>query len=127
MIRSASLGPWRGRTHTVGVTDVGAGTVSVRLKVTGSSGASSIDGAQRTLSGARAQPGRPGSSGPNSHRVIGDSGGGPGTRTVCRRSTGCAKPDASYWVTVKSVMPNCTPGDPSSVPAAVIRSHGVSP
>ncbi|GAB4921192.1 hypothetical protein MAHJHV33_50170 [Mycobacterium avium subsp. hominissuis] len=26
MIRSASLGPWRGRTHTVGVTDVGAGT-----------------------------------------------------------------------------------------------------
>ncbi len=101
MIRSASLGPWRGRTHTVGVTDVGAGTVSVRLKVTGSSGASSIDGAQRTLC--------------------------PGTRTVCRRSTGCAKPDASYWVTVKSVMPNCTPGDPSSVPAAVIRSHGVSP
>ena len=24
-------------------------------------------------------------------------------------------------------MPNCTPEDPSSVPTAVIRTHGVSP
>ncbi|WP_231986905.1 discoidin domain-containing protein, partial [Mycobacterium sp. E1386] len=32
--RSASLGPCRGRTHTNGVTDIGAGTVSVRLRLT---------------------------------------------------------------------------------------------
>jgi hypothetical protein len=30
-------------------------------------------------------------------------------------------------VTVKSVIPNCTPGEPSSVDTAVNRSHGVSP
>ncbi len=51
-IRSASLGPCRGRTHTSGVTGTGFGTVSVRLKLTGSSGASAIDAAQRMLSGA---------------------------------------------------------------------------
>ena len=44
-----------------------------------------------------------------------------------RRSTGRANPDASYWVTATSVIPNCTPEDPSSVPTAVIRTHGVSP
>src|SRR6185312_5324049 len=127
VIRAASLGPCRGRTHTVGVTDTGAGTVSVRLKFTGSSGARAIDGAHRTLSGAGAQPGLPSSSDPRSHPVIGEPGGGPGTRTVCRRSTWWANPDASYWVIVRSVMPNWTPADPSSVPAAVIRTHGVSP
>ena len=40
---------------------------------------------------------------------------------------GCAKPLASYWVIDKSVIANCTPGVPSSVPIAVIRTHGVSP
>src|SRR6516165_9203505 len=126
-IRSASLGPCRGRTHTIGVTDTGAATVRVRLKLTGSSGANAIEGAQRTPSGAPAQPGLPSSSDPRSQSAIAEPGGGPGTRTVCRRLTGWANPDESYWVIDRSVMPNCTPADPSSVPAAVIRTHGVSP
>src|SRR6201993_5227836 len=126
-IRSASLGPCRGRTHSVGVTDAGAGTVRVRLKLTGSSGASAIEGAQRTPSGADAQPGLPSSSDPRSQPATAEPGGGPGSSAVCRRLSGCANPDASYWVIDRSVMPNWTPGEPSSVPAAVIRTHGVSP
>ncbi len=125
--RSASLGPSRGRTHTVGVTDTGAATVRVRLKLTGSSGASAIEAAQRTPSGARAQPGLPSSSEPRSQPAIAEPGGGPGTATVWRRLTGWANPEASYWVIDRSVMPNCTPGEPSSVPAAVNRTHGLSP
>ena len=58
-IRSARLGPCRARTHTVGVTDVGSGTVRVRLRLTGSSGDSAIAAAHRTPSGPSAQPGRP--------------------------------------------------------------------
>ena len=127
LIRSARLGPCRGRTHTVGVTDIGPGTASVRLRFTGSSGDSAIVAAQCTPSGPSAQPDRPSSSEPRSHCATAEFGGGPGTDTVWRSSIGWAKPEASYWVTVKSVMPNCTPGDPSSVPTAVMRTHGVSP
>ena len=47
LTRSARLGPWRARTHTVGVTAVGSGTVSVRLRFTGSSGESAIAAAHR--------------------------------------------------------------------------------
>ena len=54
--RSASFGPCRARTHTVGVTVTGCGTVSVRLKFTGSSGASAIVAAQRMRSGPSAHP-----------------------------------------------------------------------
>jgi hypothetical protein len=125
--RSARLGPCRARTHTVGVTAVGSGTVSVRLRFTGSSGESAIVAAHRIPFGLSAQPCRPNSSEPRSHCATAEFGGGPGTITVWRRSTGCAKPFASYWVTEKSVMPNCTPGEPSSVPTAVIRTQGVSP
>ena len=60
-------------------------------------------------------PDLPSSSEPKSHCATAESGGGPGTSTVWRRSTGWANPEASYWVTSKSVMPNCTPGEPSSV------------
>ena len=109
------------------VTDTGFRTVSVRLKLTGSSGASAIDAAQRTPSGAWAQPGLPSSSDPRSHPVIAEPGGGPATSTVWRRLTGWANPDASYWVIDRSVIPNCTPADPSLVAAAVSRTHGVSP
>ena len=83
--------------------------------------------AHRVPFGLWAQPGRPSSSDPRSHCATAEFGGGPGTSTVCRRLTGCAKPFASYCVMVKSVMPNCTPADPSSVATAVIRTHGVSP
>ena len=127
LIRSARLGPWRARTHTVGVTAVGVGTVSVRLRFTGSSGDSAMAAAHRMPSGLSAQPDRPSSSDPRSHCATAEFGGGPGTSTVWRRLTGWAKPFASYWVTVKSVMPNCTPAEPSSVATAVIRTHGVSP
>ncbi|KXW75023.1 hypothetical protein JL15_24715, partial [Mycolicibacterium phlei DSM 43071] len=126
-IRSASLGPCRERTHTVGVTAIGSGTVSVRLKLTGSSGDNAIAAAHRTPLGLSAQPGFPSSSEPRSHCATAESGGGPGTATVCRSVTGWAKPLASYWVIARSVMPNCTPEDPSSVATAVIRTHGDSP
>ena len=103
------------------------GTVSVRLKVTGSSGATAIDAAQCTPSGESAQPSRPSSSEPRSQAATAAPAGGAGTTTVCRMSTGRANPDASYWVTARSVMPNWTPEDPSSVPTAVMRTQGVSP
>src|ERR1700752_909636 len=127
LTKSARFGPWRGRTHTVGVTAVGWGTVSVRLRLTGSSGEIAIDAAHRVSLGLSAQPGRPSSSDPRSHCATAEFGGGPGTATVRRRLTGWAKPFASYCVTVKSVIPNCTPADPSSVATAGIRTHGVSP
>ncbi len=83
--------------------------------------------AQRTPTGLSAQPVRPSSSVPRSHCETTDPGGGPGTSRVWRSVTGWAKPDASYCVTARSVMPNCTPAEPSSVAVAVIRTHGVSP
>lgn len=83
-IKSASVGPCRGRTHTIGVTDTGRGTVSVRLRLAGSSGARAIEAAQRTPSGPGAQPGLPSSSDPRSQPAIAEPGGGPGTSTVCR-------------------------------------------
>ena len=126
-IRSASRGPCRALTHMVGVTSIRVGTFSVRLSVTGSSGASAIDAAQSTASSASAHPSRPSSSDPRSQAATAEPLGGGGTTTVCRRSMGWANPDASYWVTDSSVMPNCTPEVPSSVPTAVIRTHGVSP
>ena len=55
-MRSARFGPCRARTHTVGVTAIGSGTVSVRLRLTGSSGDSAIVAAHRTASGPSAQP-----------------------------------------------------------------------
>ena len=103
------------------------GTVRVRLSVTGSSGAIAIEAAQCTPSGESAHPSRPSSSGPRSQAATAVPAGGAGTTTVCRMSTGWANPDASYWVTERSVIPNCTPEDPSSVPTAVMRTHGVSP
>ena len=121
----------------MGVTSIAVGTLRVRLSVTGSSGATAIDAAQATLvlvsrvseppTPTSAQPSRPNSSDPRSQAATGDPRGGGGTATLCRRSTARAKPDASYWVTASSVIPNCTPVEPSSVPTAVIRTHGVSP
>jgi hypothetical protein len=121
------LGPCRARTHTVGFRSISSGTVSVRLRFTGSSGDIAMAAAQRIPRGLSAQPGLPNSSAPRSHCATAEFGGGPGTDTVWRMLIGCAKPLASYWVMVKSVMPNCTPGEPSLVPTAVIRTHGVSP
>ena len=101
-------------------------------------GATAIDAAQATLvlvsrvSGSRvsepstptsAQPSRPNSSDPRSQAATGDPRGGGGTATLCRRSTARAKPDASYWVTASSVIPNCTPVEPSSVPTEIGRAH----
>ena len=94
---------------------------------TGSSGDWAMVAAHRTPFGPSAQPGRPSWSLPKSHCATADPAGGPGTSTVCRRLTAWAKPDASYCVTEKSVMPNWTPGEPSSVPIAVNRTHEVSP
>ncbi len=115
-IRSARLGPWRGahphrRRH--------------RDRLGHRQRPAQVDrllGRQRHASprtarrrGRRRSPGRPSSSEPRSHCATAEPGGGPGTSTVCRRLTGWANPLASYWVTVRSVMPNCTPGEPSSV------------
>src|SRR5271156_279716 len=129
-IRSASLGPGRARTHTVGSVETGWGTVSVRLNVTDVSGVSAIEAAHCVVAGSpgpSAQPGRPSSSEPRSHRATAAFGGGVGTSAGWGKSTGCANPEASYWVIDKSVIANCTPAEPSSVAIAVIRTHGVSP
>ena len=99
----------------------------MRLRLTGSSEASAIAAAHRVPVGLSAHPDRPSSSVPRSHCAMADPGGGPGTSTVWRRAIGWANPFASYWVTLKSVMPNWTPGEPSSVAVAVMRTHGVSP
>ena len=90
LIRSARLGPCRGRTHTVGLTEIGSGTVSVRLRFTGSSGDNAIAAAQCMPSGPSAQPGRPSSSEPRSHWATAEFAGGPGTDTVWRSSIGWA-------------------------------------
>ena len=66
-------------------------------------------------------PACPSSSDPRSQPAIAEPGGGPGTCTVCRRSTWWANPDASYWVIDRSVMPNCTPG------GAVVGAGGGDP
>jgi acyl-CoA dehydrogenase len=89
--------------------------------------ATDIDAAQCRPSGESAQPSRPRSSEPRSQAATGTPAGSAGTTTVWRRSIGWANPEASYWVTERSVMPNCTPEDPSSVPTAVMRTQGVSP
>ncbi len=99
----------------------------MRLRFTGSSGVCAIDAAQCTPSGESAQPGRPSNSDPRSQAATADPAGGPGTTTVWRRSTGWAYPEASYWVIDRSVMPNWTPEEPSSVPTAVILTQDVSP
>lgn len=111
----------------MGCTSVSCGTVRVRLRFTGSSEASAIAAAHRTPTGLSAQPGLPSSSVPRSHCCTTEPAGGPGTSTVWRSVTGCAKPEASYCVIARSVTPNCTPGEPSSVATAVTRTHGVSP
>src|SRR3981189_3273313 len=88
LTRSARLGPWRARTHTVGVTAVGDGTVSVRLRFTGSPGESALDPAHRVPFGLLAQPGRPSSSAPRSHCAAAAVARGPGPSTGWRRLTG---------------------------------------
>jgi len=87
----------------------------VRLNVAGVSGASAIEAAHCMFFGPIAQPGLPSASEPRSHCATAAFGWGAGTSAVCRTLTGCANPEASYWVIDKSVMPNCTPADPSSV------------
>ena len=121
-------GPDRGRTHIVGVTDIGVGH---------GQGAAEVDRrlpvpAPSTTRTARVV--RPGRSpacpavripGPIARRRIRRRQ--PGTSTVCRRSTGCANPEASYWVIDRSVIAELHPGGSVVGADAVIRTHGVSP
>ena len=78
-----------------GVTDIGWGTVSVRLNFDRRlpvPAPSMARIARCRVAGPSAQPGLPSSSEPRSHRATAAFGGGAGTSAVCRRSTGWAKP-----------------------------------
>ena len=103
------MGPDRARTQIVGSTDIGAGTLKVRLKVAGDSGVSAIEGAHCTLLTPIAQAGLPSGSDPRSHCATAALGGGRGYKAVWRMLTGCAKPWASYWVIDRSVMRTAPP------------------
>ncbi|CQA10753.1 Uncharacterised protein [Mycobacteroides abscessus] len=126
-IRSRSCGPGRARTHNRGVNETGWGTVNVRMKVPGSSGARESVAAHRNRCGEGAHPDRPCRGEPRSQpRGLSPAGGG-GTVALWRRSTVWANPAASYCVRDSSVTPNCTPEVPSSVPVAVTFTQVVSP